>query len=132
MARFKPGQSGNPAGRPKGAVNRATKMRQEIEKSGNKLVAQLIRQALEGDPASLKLCIDRLLPPIKAQAEPVRFDLDGDTLTEQAHSILAAIAQGELDPATGRALLAAVADLAKITEIDELEQRITALEAQGA
>lgn len=32
MARFKPGQSGNPAGKPKGTISKVTKLRQSIEK----------------------------------------------------------------------------------------------------
>lgn len=132
MARFQPGQSGNPAGRPKGIPDRRTALRKKLDEQGPKLLTVALDKALEGDAQALRLCLERIMPPVKAQAEPVRFELTGDTLTEQAQAILAAIAQGELDPATGRALLAAVADLAKITEIDELEQRIAALEAMGA
>lgn len=88
--------------------------------------------ALEGDPTALRLYLEHIMPPVKPNADPVTFELSGDTLTEQAQSILKAIAQGELDPSTGRQLLGAIADLSKITEVDELNRRLSGLEERTA
>jgi len=52
----------------------------------------------------------------------------GASLSDQARAVLAAIAAGNVDPHTGRALLAAVAEVGKIIEVDELTRRIEALE----
>jgi hypothetical protein len=58
-------------------------------------------------------------------------DLPGNTLTEQGQSVIAAIACGDLPTAQGGILLTALANLAKLTESDELEKRIAALEARN-
>ncbi|MBO1520639.1 DUF5681 domain-containing protein [Oceanisphaera pacifica] len=132
MSKFKAGKSGNPAGRPKGIPDSRSALRRELEKHGEELLNTVVKMALEGDASALKLCLERIMPPVKPSAEPVTFELSGDTLTEQAQSILKAIAQGELDPITGRQLLAAIADLSKITEIDELSRRLDELEERTA
>ncbi|MFD1009083.1 DUF5681 domain-containing protein [Oceanisphaera ostreae] len=125
---FSVGTSGNPAGRTPGTLNRSTRLRLAIEESGDELIKVLLENAKAGDPAALKMALERIVSPVKPVAEPVTFELSGDTLTEQAQSILKAIAQGELDPSTGRQLLAAIADLSKITEVDELQKRLDTLE----
>lgn len=45
--------------------------------------------------------------------------------------MLASVAVGELAPSQGAALVGAIGALARVTEIDELERRITALEVNG-
>ncbi|MBP9061165.1 MAG: hypothetical protein KBF98_12725, partial [Rhodoferax sp.] len=57
---------------------------------------------------------------------------DGGTLTAQGRAVLSAVAGGELGVGQGAALLGAIAQLAKITEIDELTIRIEKLEAKNA
>lgn len=120
--------SGNKAGRPKGIPDKRTALRRELEKHGSELLAVALEQALAGDPAALRLCLERIMPPVKANAEPVTFDLSGDTITEKAHSILDAVADGEIDPITGKALIEALGTLCRITEIDQLQQRLEQLE----
>lgn len=128
MTAFKPGKSGNPKGRPKGIPDKRTVWRQALEPHGKALMAKAVDLALAGDASALKLCLDRLAPPIRPQAEPIRFDLHGVNLTEQAQSVLAAIADGTIPPDAGKALLDALASLSKITEIDEIMRRLDAIE----
>ena len=54
------------------------------------------------------------------------------SLTDQGRAVLASVAAGELAPGQGAALLGAIGTLARLTEIDELTARITALEGQNA
>ena len=57
---LKPGQSGNPAGRPKGAKNLTTIMDEVItEGTWANIMAKLADQAMNGDVASAKLIIER-------------------------------------------------------------------------
>lgn len=125
---FKPGKSGNPAGRPKGRPDKRAQWRSELERHGSVLVAKAVSLALDGDSQALKLCIDRAIPAYRPTAEPVRFEMAGDTLTSKAESILAAVSAGELDAQTGKALIDAIGSLVKVVEIDELMRRIKALE----
>lgn len=125
---FKPGKSGNPKGRPAGRPDKRAQWRNELEKHGSGLVAKAVELALAGDSQALKLCIDRAIPAYRPTAEPVRFEMTGDTLTERANSILTAVATGELDPLTGKALIDAIGSLVKVAEIDEIQRRLSQLE----
>lgn len=68
------GVSGNPAGRPKGAVGKATEFRlavqgammDELHKDALKLVKVLMQDALDGNDVARKIIMDRLLPAKKA------------------------------------------------------------------
>lgn len=128
MTAFKPGRSGNPAGRPKGVKDRRVEWREALSKHGDDLVAKAVELALAGDTAALKLCIDRAIPAYRPAAEPVKFELTGDSLTSKAESVLAAVADGQLDPQTGKQLVDAVGSLMKVLEVDEIRQRLDALE----
>ncbi|WP_085917694.1 DUF5681 domain-containing protein [Halomonas sp. CSM-2] len=128
---FKKGQSGNPTGRPKGRPDQRAKWRKELEKHGAELVAKAVELALAGDSQALKLCIDRAIPAYRPAAEPVRFTMQGETLTDKAESILAAVATGELDPQTGKALIDAIGSLVKVSEIDEITRRLDELEGRA-
>ena len=64
---FKKGQSGNPAGRPKGSVNKYTELsRALLSERGPEIVNVVIEKALKGDVHCLKMCMDRIVPPQKA------------------------------------------------------------------
>ena len=56
----------------------------------------------------------------------------GRALAAQASAIVALTASGDLPAGTAATLLAGLASVAKIREAEELEARITALEAQLA
>ena len=120
--------SGNPAGRPPGIKDRRTVLRDQLDKHGDALLKVAVNMALQGDPQALRLCLERVMPPIKSTADPITFDLSGESLTEQAQSVLSAVAKGEIDPDNGRKLLSAIADVGRITEIDQLQQRLEQLE----
>src|ERR1700734_4547489 len=71
---FKNGQSGNPKGRPKGAINKRFQFNQLLEPHGEALVAKAVELALKGDPNALRICIDRLIPKIHHSPIPVQLD----------------------------------------------------------
>jgi hypothetical protein len=61
------GVSLNPAGRPKGSVNKYTALSRELMSTkGPEIVEKVIEMALEGDRICLKMCMDRILPTTKA------------------------------------------------------------------
>ena len=64
MSKFKAGQSGNPGGRPKGALNKATLATQALlDGEAEALTRKAVELAKDGNPVALRLCLERLLPP---------------------------------------------------------------------
>jgi hypothetical protein len=66
---FKPGESGNLKGRPKGAGSTpATIIRRAIEARSPELLESLFNAALAGDIAASAALLDRISPRIRASA----------------------------------------------------------------
>ena len=62
---FQPGQSGNPTGRRKGSVSPTAALRRALTRADADTIAQkLIRLAKGGDPAALKILLDRCDGPL--------------------------------------------------------------------
>lgn len=124
---WKPGQSGNPAGKPSGS-GELQKLREAIGEHVPEIIDQLVTAARGGDVQAARLILERVLPPIKAIEQLQAINLTGETLTDQGRAVLAAVAAGELAPGQGAQLLAAIGTLGKVVEVDELAARIAALE----
>lgn len=129
---WKPGQSGNPAGRPPG-VGEIGKLRAAIGERVPELLAAMMDKALEGDVGAARLLLERAIAPLKGIEQAVTLQLPNNgTLTAKATAVLNAAAAGDLAPGQAAQLIAALGTLAKITEIDELAARITSLENKHA
>lgn len=126
---WKPGQSGNPNGRPKGS-GEVAQLRAAIAAQLPDLLTALMQRALEGDVGAARLLLERTLAPLKAieLAQPLK--LPSGTLTEQGRAVMAAVSKGELAPSQGAALVGALGALARVAEIDELAARVAELEKQ--
>lgn len=126
--KFKPGQSGNPAGKPKGCKDKRTVFRDLVEDRKEDLIQKAIEMALNNNEQMLKLLLERLLPP-RPREEPLRISpsLEG-SLTEQGREILTLITKGQLTVTEGTALLQALEAQVKLIETDELIHRIKKLE----
>ena len=71
---FQKGESGNPSGRPRGSLNRATVLAQELLAARVESIAgKLIELAEGGDMRAIRVCMDRLAPVIKHQ--PIAVEL---------------------------------------------------------
>jgi hypothetical protein len=58
---FQKGQSGNPAGRPRGIVNRATALAQNLLSERAEWIARKVIELAEaGDMAAIRVCMERL------------------------------------------------------------------------
>ena len=125
---WKKGQSGNPAGRSKGA-GQVAKLRATILGHVPEIIENLVVAALAGDTSAAKLLIERAIPVLKSVEEPVRLPMPADAaLADHGRAILAAAGAGALSPGQVASLLNALGALAKVIETDELEKRIAALE----
>lgn len=131
QGQFKPGQSGNPAGKPKGTTDKRTDYRELFKPHAPELIAKAIRMALDGDSTAMRLCLERVVGPIKAQLPAVRIEGMPDTLTGQGEAVLRAMAAGDISPDAAADILQGIAAQARITEVDELQRRIEALEEKA-
>ena len=127
--RWKPGESGNPAGRKPGS-GEVAKLRAAMAKHVPALLAVLVERALSGDIGAARLLLERTISPLKAVEEAAQLAMPDGTLTEQGRAVLVAVACGGLAPGQGAALLSSLGTLAKLVETDELTRRIDALEAR--
>jgi Family of unknown function (DUF5681) len=130
--KFEPGQSGNPAGKPRGARNKTTvAMEALLDGEAEIITKKAIELAKAGDGLALRLCIERIFPPRKDR--PVEFDLpELKTASDAvaAHgAIVAAVSKGELTPSEASDIGQLVGNFARAFEISELEERIRRLEA---
>lgn len=127
---WKPGQSGNPAGRPRGS-GEVAQIRAAISDKVPAIMDALLSQALAGDTSAARLLLERSIAPLKAVEPPQPLTLPDGSLTEQGRAVLASVAAGELAPGQGAALLGAIGALARVAEIDELAARVAALESKN-
>lgn len=103
---WKPGESGNPSGRPKGAANKKTLIAEEFEKEGSAIARVVINAAKNGDIQAANIALMRLAPPLKPECRKINITLDTSlSLTKQAKQVLDAIASGNIDPENGRLLI---------------------------
>lgn len=129
---FEQGQSGNPAGRPRGIRDRRTELRGMLLESAPELIAKVVAMARAGDTTALRICMDRLLPPAKAKDDPVPLDGITDSLTANSRRIVRAMSEGHITPEEASTMLGALASQARIVEADEIEKRLAALEQAAA
>ena len=128
MSRFKPGESGNPKGKPKGCRHASTKLRDAIATDLHAIVAALVDKAKCGDTSAAALLFSRTLPPLRPQSDPPDVALPGETLTERAEAVAAATLAGDLSPTAATELMALLIQQARIVEIGELADRLERIE----
>ncbi len=128
---FKPGQSGNPAGKPQGTRNKTTMAAQAfLDGEAEALTRKAVELALEGNPVALKLCLERLLPPRRER--PVTMDLPPVKTAADipclVNKILELVGQGDLTPSEASTLTSIVEIMRKGLEMGEIAERLTILE----
>jgi Family of unknown function (DUF5681) len=117
--RFQPGQSGNPAGRPPGSLNKKTLAAQALlDERTEEMVTNLMDRSKNGEPAAMRLVIDRLLPT--GRNRPVAIDLPVIKTPEDAELALTVVtdelAAGKLTIAEASALVALIDRMLRLAE----------------
>lgn len=125
---WKAGQSGNPKGRPAGV----DAVRRLLEPHREELIKKAVELAKSGDTVALRICIDRLAPPPRAESAPVSIPniALGATMSDKARAIVDAVGEGLISADTAAMFLGAIASAAKIIEVDELARRLATLESR--
>lgn len=129
---FLPGRSGNPAGRPRGARNKASRLLEMLSDGEEEAIARaVIDRALAGEWPALRACFTRLMPP--AKSAPVEIDLP-DTATradvaEAGSALIAAMAAGEITPLEAEQMMKLLTAQAKL--IDSRDRAARAAEDIG-
>ena len=129
---WKPGQSGNPAGKKPGN-GKIDKLRAALAKELPEVLAALVAQAKAGDIGAIKLILERTVPALRPvdAASPLNLPAAGG-LAEQGRAVLAALAVGHLPANQAAGILQGLGNLATLVELDELTRRIEALEGKQA
>jgi hypothetical protein len=126
--RWKPGQSGNPAGRKPGSGSVAA-LRASLAECLPDVLSNLTKAAVAGDMQATRILLDRVLPPLRAEEGPVSIDIPAmSSLTAKAEAVLTAAASGEVGTSQATQMISALGTTARIMEAEELEKRIAALE----
>lgn len=126
MTQFRKGQSGNPAGKPKGAKDKRTELRSLLEPHRAALIKVVVEKALGGDSTALRICLDRLIAPIRGN--PVSIGNLSGTLSERGDQVMKAIASGNISAEEAASLMSVIQMQARIIEADEFDKRLAAVE----
>ncbi|WP_400769360.1 DUF5681 domain-containing protein [Methylosinus sporium] len=128
---FQKGQSGNPAGKPKGARSKATMLAEKLMQGDAKEVVEAVLKAAKGgDMTAARIIMDRIAPA--RRDNPVTFDMPkierpADAVAAGA-AILDAVANGDLTPDEAERLLKLLEGFVRMIETTELEERLKRLE----
>jgi len=123
---FKKGESGNPAGRPRGSVNKSLRL---LRDAAEAILPDLIDRAKDGDLEAQKLILDRGIPRLRAVSMPEALALPDGTLTDQAKALVALIAAGDLSTTIAAEIAGIITASARVEEVDQLRDELKALRA---
>jgi hypothetical protein len=125
--RFRPGRSGNPAGRPKGSGG-LVEIRRQLAEGMPEAINTLTAAARAGDVNAAGLMLKLGLPPLKPVDSPAPLDLAGDASpTERVRAVVAALSSGDLSASQAAELLEVFAKGAGAMRAAESEERDTRL-----
>lgn len=129
--RFKRGRSGNPGGRRAGSRSKVLVALDALgEGEAEGIVRAMVEKAKEGDATAARTILDRVWPPRKGAR--LQFDLPEVTKAEELPGAIAAVtrqvAEGEISPDEGVAVVSLLEAHRKALETSELAARVAALE----
>ena len=128
---FSAGQSGNPAGRPKGSRNKTTLAVQALlDGESEEITRKAIELAKAGDMTAIRLVLERIIPPRKDS--PIQFDMPliktAEDIPNALAKILQEVAASNLTPAEGQAIASLLEQTRKVIETCELERKLEGLQ----
>ncbi len=133
MAKFMPGASGNPRGRPRGSQNKMTVIFKEVIGQDAKDMAEVLkRKAMGGDMRALQLIVDRIFPAPKDAPSEISEALPNVTTPAEALEFLGvvmrSVGRGEISPSQAKDLTQVVSIFIAALEVVDLAKRVEAIE----
>lgn len=126
MAKFQPGQSGNPKGRPPGG----SETRAYFNENAPAVREKLVEAALDGDIQACKFILERIIAPLRSN--PVTFDIPRITSIEDARAAMSLIIDGqttgELTSDEADGLIKSIQNYIQLVEVSEIEARLKKIE----
>jgi len=128
---FRPGHSGNPAGKPPGTRHRVTVLAEKLmADDAESVVRAVIGAAQSGDMTAARLILDRIAPLRKGRPVPLPLptvETAADVMAALGVTV-AAMADGEISPDEAAVVAGVLEIKRRAIETVEIERRIAALE----
>jgi Family of unknown function (DUF5681) len=130
---WKPGQSGNPAGKKPGTRNRKRIAADRLlAEASEDLTRQAIAMALKGDAGMLKVCLDRLVPVARKAERYIKFKLPSiaraEDLVHAVSAVTTAVSERRLALDDLGPLISLFEVQVEAIKLNDHEDRIAALE----
>jgi hypothetical protein len=125
------GQSGNPAGRPAGCRNKATRAAEAyLDGESEALVRKAVEEALAGGAVAMRLCLDRTIAPRRERAVPIALPpiRTAADIAPAIGAIAAALAKGAITTGQAAELAQMLDTFMRAVDASEFDRRLSLLE----
>jgi Family of unknown function (DUF5681) len=126
--RFRPGQSGNPRGRPRKHTKQGKLVREIVASQAFALTRAAIDAALNGDKALLRALLATVLPKERATTLSLNKIETAEDISRASAKVLEEVTRGNLSVSEGADWQKMLDAYRQSLETAELEARMTALE----
>ena len=128
---WKKGTSGNPAGRKPGS-GIVVELRQQLQSAAPEIIEKLIENAKLGDPTSVRLVVERLIPLNKPSLPLINIDIPADgSPVDRANALLNSALTGQISADQAASIVSIQSSIVALRESEELEKRLVALEQKA-
>jgi hypothetical protein len=114
-------------GRVPGSRHRATIAAQTIlDGEAEKITRKAVELAISGDPIAMRLCLERLVPPIKDRTLSFALPECETSIAELTKELLELVSSGNISPSEGNDVAALIEKHVRVLEATEIESRLKA------